>query len=406
MSTYGQITFYASKLFLMILLDKPYVSGFLKNTILENGYPTLALSSKEELNLDDSINLINSEEANNIVKGKGYPLLYTNSENSIDWIQRNLQKTRLPDIIDLFKDKVRFRRFLKEFYPDYFFEEVKIDDLLTVDTSDYPFPVVLKPKVGFLSVGVHKINSVEEWNEKVRKVESEIEKVTNLYPASVLNAGSFIAEKHIEGDEYAFDAYFDSNGEPVILNIFKHFFSHEDDVGDRVYLSSGEIINEKLKPFTEFLEQLGNSADLKNFPLHVEVRITKDGKLFPIEINPMRFGGWCTTSDSTYFSYGFNPIEYFFNQQKPDWKTILSGREDKLYSIIVLDNTTGYEPDEIRSFDYDKLLQNFEHPLELRKMNVADVHMFGFLFCKTDRSNFKEIEHILKSDLNEFIKVQ
>ena len=331
----------------MILLDKPYVSDFLQHTILENGYPALALSSKEELNLGSRLKLISNEEAKSIVKGNEYPMVYTNSENSIDWIDKNLQKTKLPDLIDLFKDKVRFRRFLKEHYPEYFFEEIKKDNLLSVDPSGYPFPVVLKPKVGFFSVGVHKIHSVEEWNETVKKVENEIENVNRIYPASVLNAGSFIVEQYVEGDEFAFDAYFDSNGEPVILNIFKHYFSSEDDVSDRVYLSSGEIINERLRPFTEFLEQVGTDADLKNFPLHVEVRMTKDGKLFPIEINPMRFGGWCTTADSTYLSYGFNPIEYFFNQQKPDWTTILSGREDKLYSIIILDNTTGVEPDEI-----------------------------------------------------------
>jgi hypothetical protein len=119
----------------------------------------------------------------------------------------------------------------------------------------------------------------------------------------------------------------------------------------------------------------------------------------------MRFGGWCTTADSTWFSYGFNPVEYYFSQQKPDWNAVLSGREDKLYSIIVLDNTTGVEPDEITSFDYEKLLQQFEHPLEMRKMNVADVHTFGFLFCETDKSNFKEIEQILTSDLKEFVEV-
>src|SRR6056297_1196640 len=264
----------------MILLDKPYVSKFLQNTILENGYPAFAGSSKQELNLDSRLKLMSSEEAKGMVNGKEVPRVYTNSENSIDWIEKNLQQTKLPDLIDLFKDKVRFRRLLKEHYPDYFFEEVKTDELLTVDASGYPFPVVLKPKVGFFSVGVHKIHSAEEWNETAGKVESEVEKVNRIYPASVLNAGSFIVEQYVEGDEYAFDAYFDSNGEPVILNIFKHFFSNEDDVGDRVYLSSGEIINEKLKPFTEFLTQPGNSADLKNFPLHAEVRITKDGKLF------------------------------------------------------------------------------------------------------------------------------
>jgi hypothetical protein len=389
----------------MILLDKPYVSEFLQQTILENGYPAFAGSSREELNLDSRLKLMSSEEAKSLFNGNRVPRVYTNSENSIDWIEKNLQETRLPDLIDLFKDKVRFRRLLKEHYPNYFFEEIKTDELLNVDASGYPFPVILKPKVGFFSVGVHKIHSAEEWNETAGKVESEVEKVNRIYPASVLNAGSFIVEQYVEGDEYAFDAYFGSDGEPVILNIFKHLFSSEEDVSDRVYLFSADIIHERLRPFTEFLGMVGTSAGLKNFPLHVEVRVTKEGKLFPIEINPMRFGGWCTTADSTWFSYGFNPVEYYFNQQKPDWKTVLSGREDKLYSIIVLDNTTGVEPDEITSFDYDKLLQQFEHPLELRKMNVADVHTFGFLFCETNRSNFREIEQILTSDLKEFIGV-
>ena len=389
----------------MILLDKPYVSNFLKDTILKNGYPTLALSPKEDLKLNGSIKLISDEEANSIVNGSEYPMFYTNSENTIDWIEKNLQKSKLPNIINLFKDKVRFRHFLNELYPNYFFEEIKINNLTKVDASAYPFPVVLKPKVGFFSMGVYKINSLEEWNKKIDVVENEIEKVNKLYPSSVLNAESFIVEQYVEGDEYAFDAYFNSEGEPVILNIFKHLFSNENDVGDRVYISSGDIINEKLSSFTEFLKQLGTSADLKNFPLHVEVRITEEGKLFPIEINPMRFGGWCTTADLTYFSYGFNPIEYFFNGQKPDWQTILSGRENKLYSIIVLDNSTGYDPKEIESFDYDKLLQGFQHPLEFRKMNVADYNVFGFLFCETDKSNFAEIEQILKSDLREYIIV-
>lgn len=109
----------------MILLDKPYVSSFLENTIMKNGYPTLALSSIKELNLGGSINLINNDEANRIVKGKEYPLFYTNSENTIDWIEKNLQKTKLPDIIDLFKDKIHFRRFLKELYPDFFLKKLK-----------------------------------------------------------------------------------------------------------------------------------------------------------------------------------------------------------------------------------------------------------------------------------------
>ena len=44
---------------------------------------------------------------------------------------------------------------------------------------------------------------------------------------------------------------------------------------------------------------LAKLAGLKNFPLHTEVRVNEKGEIIPIEVNPMRFGGWCTTADFT-----------------------------------------------------------------------------------------------------------
>ncbi|MCZ7602608.1 MAG: ATP-grasp domain-containing protein [Melioribacteraceae bacterium] len=389
----------------MILLDKPFVSKFLEETILRNNYPTLASTPVNDLNLLNEIKFLGSDVASRKLNEVKFPLVYTNSENSIDWVEKNLGNTNLPDIINLFKDKVRFRRSIQKLYPDYFFQEVKINNLKNLDISSIPFPIILKPAVGFFSMGVYKILSVDDWRQKINSIESEIEHVKHLYPLSVLNTGNFIIEKYIDGEEFAFDAYFNEFGEPVVLNIFHHLFSHSEDVGDRVYLSSPQIIKEKLEPFTNFLFELTKFSELKNFPLHIEVRVTEDNRIFPIEINPMRFGGWCTTADSTYFSYEINSIEYFFEQKKPDWDKILTGKEDKLYSIIVLDNSTGYKPHHIKSFDYDKLLSKFNNILEFRKMDIVKTNVFGFIFCETDKSNFIEIEQILKSDLREYIEI-
>jgi hypothetical protein len=81
-------------------------------------------------------------------------------------------------------------------------------------------------------------------------------------------------------------------------------------------------------------------------------------------------------------------------------------KEYKLFSIIVLDNSTGIDIDQITSFDYDKLLSNFEKPMELRKINFRDYPVFGFLFTETREENFIEIKNILHSDLNEFISIR
>lgn len=117
----------------------------------------------------------------------------------------------------------------------------------------------------------------------------------------------------------------------------------------------------------------------------------------------MRFGGWCTTADLSFLAYGFNPYLCYYQQKKPDWHEVLKGKEGKLFSIVVLDNSTGIDAEEITSFDYEKLVSSFENPLELRKIDYKTYPVFGFLFTETRENNFIELKNILDSDLNEFI---
>jgi len=91
----------------------------------------------------------------------------------------------------------------------------------------------------------------------------------------------------------------------------------------------------------------------------------------------MWFGGWCTTADLTFFAYGFNPYLYYYSQIKPNLPEVLKDKEGKLFSIIILDNSTGIDVDRITSFDYRKLLSEFENPIELRKMNYKEYPVLG-----------------------------
>jgi hypothetical protein len=90
------------------------------------------------------------------------------------------------------------------------------------------------------------------------------------------------------------------------------------------------------------------------------------------------------------------------NGATPDWAAVFSGREDKEYSLIVLDNTTGIPSNQIRSFDYEALLKKFSKPLHLTKIDYSDAPVFGFLVVETSRSNTEELDWILNSDLREF----
>lgn len=120
----------------------------------------------------------------------------------------------------------------------------------------------------------------------------------------------------------------------------------------------------------------------------------------------MRFGGWCTTADIAFLAYGFNPYLYYYEQKKPDWFQLLQGKGGKLYSVIVLDNSTGFKINEIESFDYDRLLTKFTTPLELRRIDFQQYPVFGFLFAETEEQNFSELQSILESDLREFVTLK
>jgi hypothetical protein len=389
----------------VILIDKPYVSDFFIQTILKNQIPVIKTAVAEELLTSENIHWISEKDAiNNYTNSNSK--IYTNSENSIGWISDNLNSTKLPQQIAIFKNKIQFREAIKAHFPNYFFEGIPLSELNKYNPENLQFPIIIKPAVGFFSVGVYKINSLNDWNTIIEKVIYEVENLKEIYPKEVINTTDFILEECIEGEEFAIDSYIDENGQPVILNILHHYFSSDDDVSDRVYSTSKEIVEKNYQKVFDFLQILSAVADLKNFPLHIEVRINKEGELIPIEVNPQRFGGWCTTADLTWFAYGFNSYTHFLENKKPNWDTIFKNKEDKTYSIVILDNNSGYKAEDITSFNFKKLLSEFNNPMELRKVDFTKFPLFGFVFIETLTNDNHEIQHILTSNLREYIELK
>ena len=111
----------------------------------------------------------------------------------------------------------------------------------------------------------------------------------------------------------------------------------------------------------------------------------------PIEVNPLRFGAWCTTADTTWMAYEYNSIEYYLTDKKPNWDQLLANKKGKIYAMMVLENSTGYRSSQIKIFNYTKLLATLEKPLELRKINFTKYPVFGFLFAETRNENFVEL---------------
>lgn len=382
----------------MIILEKPFVSNELKDYLEASQVAVLKNAMSLEAAETHKLNLIEGAEARErIAAGER---IYTTSENALDWIYANAPAgNALTATIDAMKNKAAMRRLLKAVYPDFFFEEIEAEKLRDVKFENLPCPVVLKPSVGFFSVGVYTIQTREDWANALADIETTSENWKKLYPESVLGNGKFVIEKYIHGEEYAVDVYFDDDGNAVILNILKHDFSSESDVSDRLYYTSKEIITEKLSPLTAFFNRVNTVLGARNFPAHVELRIEASGRISPIEFNPMRFAGCCCT-DVGLFAYGIRTYDYFLNNKKPVWEKLLEGKDGKIYTMCVLNKPVPCPP--IREFDYDALCKKFECVRAVRKFDFRESTTFGFLFTET--KNTDELKFIVNSDLTEFIR--
>lgn len=391
----------------MIVLEEPYVSDFLQKTLEKLQIPVLDNRAVHNLNLSDNLNFFPEEKFVKFFQKNQNNPVYCSSENGLDWIIRNLGniKPELADQINIFKNKFRLRTLLQPIFPDFRFEKIKMVDLSRYDATSWDFPLIIKPNIGFFSVAVYRVDSLEQWNETVEKIQIEFENLQDVFPTTVLDSTEFILESLIEGDEYAVDVYFNAHSEPVILNIMQHIFANPQDTSDRLYITSKEIIERTIKPLTDSLTQIGKFTQVKRFPLHIEFRITEEGEVGIIEANPMRFAGLCVT-DLAYFAYNSNNYELFFEQKAPDWKKLLTGKEGKIYAMIVGTLPRDLPLKRVESVDYQAFCQKFTHVLECREMDVQKFPLFTITFAEFDENTRDEMEWALHSDFREFFKMK
>lgn len=388
----------------MILIDKPFVSDFLIQTIKDNNYQIVSTQEARALIDDDELSWVSEKEASRFLTDNPETQLYTNSENALSWLDKNLGGSDYAKQAQLFKDKVRFRELIQTLYPGFFFRTIKLEEIQSLNRKELPFPFVIKPSVGFFSIGVYVVKTETDW--ELARRELNYENLESIYPGNVLDTTTFIIEEYIEGEEFAVDCYFNSEGEVVILNILHHKFSSGADTSDRVYSTSMALVLRYLSSFKAFLQSIGQKAGIKNFPAHVELRVDAEGQINPIEINPLRFGGWCTTADLLGIATGFSPYEFYLKNEMPDWDLVFKGKDKHIFSIIVLNNNSGYAPEEIDYFDYELLALDFEKPLVIRRMDVKKYSVFGFVFAETSPGQEEELNRILVSDLKKYIHLK
>ena len=84
-------------------------------------------------------------------------------------------------MIGLFKDKVAFRELVADLYPDYRYFGLPLSGLRTFDPSSLRAPFIVKPSVGFFSMGVHVVESAEAWPAVVVEIEREVQALSLIH---------------------------------------------------------------------------------------------------------------------------------------------------------------------------------------------------------------------------------
>ena len=379
----------------MVILERPFASDMMVETLEKNGIPVLKNEMSQERVLNGKV-LSDNEFCEEYKKtGK----LYTVSENALGWIYDHIQDKRFLDGISIVKDKSAFRKICRDIYPDFFFKEVNINEMAQLNTDSIVFPCVIKPSVGFLSKGVFVVHNSEEYRKAVETLQQDFAKAGADFPEFVVGKSRFLIEEYIHGEEYAVDAYYDENENPVILNIFHHKFMDESDTSDRLYMTSKGLFDQYEEPFTRFLTNLNNTLHLRNFPMHIEFRY--DGKkAVPIEINPLRFTGFCLNELQVFIS-GQHPMLSFLKGRRVTKDEMWKGREDFTYAFTVLDLPKG---DEDKAFDDEKFSADFPGVIDVRLVPDKTSGVAATVFLKVETANVQAFDRIMSLDMHEYMK--
>jgi hypothetical protein len=385
----------------VVILDRPYVSALLEDALARLHIPVLLNRADLVLCRPGDLNLQVPEDFWARLSSAERPLLYTNSEDALGAVLAALGSTSLGRQIRLAKDKALMRERLRPLFPDLFFTRVSIDDLAAMPAAGLLFPLIIKPAVGFFSLGVVSVRSAEEWDAACARLQAELEAARGLFPTSVLDPGQVLIEQRVEGREFAVDTYFDAGGAPVLLNVMEHIFRDTEDTDDRVYFTSAALIREHGARFLHTLASMARFLDFSNLAAHVELRVEASGRAVPIEINPLRLAGFCST-ELAWHAYGLNTHEALLLQQKPDWERLLAGR-DGVYSLVLCKPPTGLDRARIRGVDWEALAAVFSRPLEVRPMDYRRYPLLALAFIESP--NLDEPRRLLDANFAPFLNL-
>ncbi|MBQ5791060.1 MAG: ATP-grasp domain-containing protein, partial [Thermoguttaceae bacterium] len=170
----------------MFVVEQPFASDFFFRSLEKLQAPVLRGAAVEEFNVANrNLNLVSDKEFVEYYRKIPEPL-YCNSENGLSRVATLLPDAPFVRLAELFKNKAKFRQAVAPLYPNFTFREVDLTELQTLRYGDLPRRFVIKPSVGFLSVGVRFVESAEDWERAQAEILRESAAGSADFPRDVV----------------------------------------------------------------------------------------------------------------------------------------------------------------------------------------------------------------------------
>ena len=339
----------------------------------------------ETLPLADSIEIIANDHliATDLCFEANQKVCIT-SETSIETIANRIDLNRANAIQNL-KDKFAFREILSKVYKNYQYNVVKATDIEHLKVSE---KMVIKPIKGCFGTAVRIIEPNTDFKKLSVELNNELLKNGSVYSESVLSKDNFILEQFIDGEEYAVDMFYNSKGEPCIVNIYYHPMPRNKAYLHVIYYSSKGVFDKIYDKAKAFFIELNKLLGVTNFVMHSEFKMNETD-LVPIEINPMRFGGM-GLGNLGYHSLKINPYTCFLNDTEPNWQHIWRGNEDAIFAFFIAYNA---ENKSVNAFkpNREKLKQQFTQVLLEHNFDYQKQLAFAIYCLKETKENITKL---------------
>ncbi len=326
--------------------------------------------------------------------------VYVPSETSLSIVMDRMLDKEYVEGINKLKNKYFCRQVLSSIYPNFYYAKANLSEISELDLQGKK--VVIKPLKGFFGTGVRIADHTTDLNKLSQEMEAEVKASAKFFPESILTQNEYIIEEYITGDEYAVDMFFDQAGKPAITNIYFHPEPKISNYFHLMYYTNKEIFDNYLETFTNFFEELNKIMQLKSFPIHAEFKL-QNGIMVPIELNPMRYGGF-GLSDLTYNSFQEQPISAYFDDKAANWPAIWQVREDNNYAWILGYNGQDIDP-EIALPNHDKFLAYLKQDNQLIdyvKLDHKTNPVFALAYIYNNDLN--KLRELLDTEFNDYFE--